>query len=98
VHSVQLFMHLLKGNPGYLKTYVGMQALLSMPCFKSDDNKTVEQARKEMVSTLGENISIRRFVRYTLGEGLAKKSEDFASEVAAQTARKEEAPTSAVCS
>jgi hypothetical protein len=68
-----------------------------MPCFKSNDDKTVEQARKEIVSALGENISIRRFVRYTLGEGLQKKSEDFAAEVAAQTAKKEEAPA-AVCS
>jgi elongation factor Ts len=33
---------------------------------------------------LGENIRVRRFVRFVLGEGLEKKQEDFAAEVAAQ--------------
>jgi elongation factor Ts len=36
------------------------------------------------VAKIGENIQIRRFVRYELGEGLEKKQEDFAAEVAAQ--------------
>ena len=39
---------------------------------------------KELVAKLGENIQIRRFARYELGEGLEKKSENFAAEVAAQ--------------
>ena len=39
---------------------------------------------KELISKIGENIQIRRFVRYELGEGLEKKTENFAAEVAAQ--------------
>ena len=37
---------------------------------------------------IGENLSIRRFTRYQLGEGIEKKEEDFAAEVAAQLAKK----------
>ncbi len=37
-----------------------------------------------MVSKIGENIVIRRFVRYQLGEGIEKRKENFAEEVAAQ--------------
>ena len=54
--------------------------------FVKDDKKTIEQIQMEIVAKLGENIKIRRFVRYELGEGLEKKSEDFAAEVAAQVA------------
>ena len=54
--------------------------------FVKDDKKTIEQLQMEIVAKLGENIKIRRFVRYELGEGLEKKSEDFAAEVAAQVA------------
>jgi elongation factor Ts len=52
--------------------------------FVKDDKKTIEQLQHELVAKLGENIRIRRFTRYELGEGLEKKSEDFAAEVAAQ--------------
>jgi elongation factor Ts len=52
--------------------------------FIKDDKKTVEQLQQEIVAKLGENIQIRRFVRYELGEGLEKKKDDFAAEVAAQ--------------
>ena len=54
--------------------------------FVKDDKKTIEQIQMEVVAKLGENIKIRRFVRYELGEGLEKKNEDFAAEVAAQVA------------
>ena len=54
--------------------------------FVKDDKKTIEQVQQEIVAKLGENIKIRRFTRYELGEGLEKKSEDFAAEVAAQVA------------
>ncbi|MCB9779021.1 MAG: translation elongation factor Ts [Alphaproteobacteria bacterium] len=56
--------------------------LLEQP-FVKDDKKTVKQMLEEAVSTIGENIQVRRFVRYELGEGLAKKQDDFAAEVAA---------------
>lgn len=52
--------------------------------FVKDDKKTIEQLQHELVAKLGENIKVRRFTRYELGEGLEKKSEDFAAEVAAQ--------------
>jgi elongation factor Ts len=52
--------------------------------FIKDDKKTVEQLQQEIVAKLGENIKIRRFVRFELGEGLEKKKDDFAAEVAAQ--------------
>ena len=47
-----------------------------------DGNKTIFQLQQDLVSKLGENIQIRRFVRYELGEGLEKKQENFAEEVA----------------
>ncbi len=50
--------------------------------FVKDDKKTIEQIAQELVAKLGENIQVRRFVRFELGEGLAKKEEDFAKEVA----------------
>jgi elongation factor Ts len=47
------------------------------------EGKTVEQVRAELVAKLGENIAIRRFVRWELGEGIEKaKKEDYAAEVA----------------
>jgi elongation factor Ts len=52
--------------------------------FVKENKKTIDQLREELVAKLGENIQIRRFVRYELGEGLEKKQEDFAAEVAAQ--------------
>lgn len=51
--------------------------------FIKDDTKTVDAVIKAQVATIGENIRIRRFVRFVLGEGLEKKSTDFAAEVAA---------------
>ena len=52
--------------------------------FVKESKKTVEQLLKELVAKVGENVQIRRFVRYELGEGLEKRSNDFAAEVAAQ--------------
>lgn len=52
--------------------------------FIKDPDKTINQLLNEMVSQIGENISVRRFVRYELGEGMEKKQENFAEEVMAQ--------------
>jgi elongation factor Ts len=49
-----------------------------------DDKKTIRDLQNELVGKLGENIKIRRFTRYELGEGLEKKKDDFAAEVAKQ--------------
>jgi elongation factor Ts len=48
-----------------------------------EGKKTVDQFVKESVAVIGENIQIRRFSRFVLGEGLEKKTTDFAAEVAA---------------
>ena len=52
--------------------------------FVKDDKITVGQLISERVVKTKENINLRRFVRYKLGDGLQKKSDDFAGEVAAQ--------------
>jgi len=57
--------------------------LLDQKWFR-DDSKTVDQVVKEATATIGENIQVRRFARFVMGEGLAKKSDDFAAEVAKQ--------------
>eukprot|EP00210_Caulerpa_lentillifera_P004312 g4115.t1 len=58
-------------------------AVLKQPFIRNQEIK-VEDALNELAVTLGEKISIRRFERYVLGEGLEKKSTDFASEVTDQ--------------
>lgn len=68
---------------GRLKKFYEENCLLDMP-FVKDDSKTVGTYLKEMVAKIGENINIRRFVRYELGEGLEKKQENFAEEVMSQ--------------
>jgi len=52
--------------------------------YMRDQNKTVEELIKEKIAKLGENIQVRRFSRFVLGEGIEKEECDFASEVAAQ--------------
>jgi elongation factor Ts len=49
-----------------------------------EGKKTIGQLLTELISKLGENIKVRRFVRWELGEGLEKKKDDFAAEVAKQ--------------
>jgi len=52
--------------------------------FVKDDEKTMEQVVQDAIATIGENIKVRRFNRFVLGEGLEKRSsENFAAEVAA---------------
>jgi elongation factor Ts len=55
--------------------------------FIKDPDKTVEQLVVEKVAKIGENISIRRFVRFELGEGLSKRQDNFAEEVMSQVNR-----------
>ena len=54
--------------------------LLNQPYIR-DTNLTVEDLVKEHISLLGENIQVRRFQKFILGEGLEKKNEDFRYEV-----------------
>lgn len=68
---------------GQINKFYSENVLLEQK-FVKDDKKTIEQLQSELIAKLGENIKIRRFARYELGEGLEKKQENFAAEVAAQ--------------
>ncbi|HVI02418.1 MAG TPA: translation elongation factor Ts [Enhygromyxa sp.] len=70
---------------GQINKFFSENVLLEQAYVK-DDKKTVEELLRELVAKIGENVKIRRFVRYELGEGLEKKQENFAAEVAAQVA------------
>lgn len=52
--------------------------------YVKDQNITIAELLAQNVAQLGENIQVRRFVRFELGEGIEKKETDFAAEVAAQ--------------
>ncbi|MEF2244532.1 MULTISPECIES: translation elongation factor Ts [unclassified Paenibacillus] len=68
---------------GRISKYYEEYCLLEQSFIK-DPDKTVATLVNEKISTIGENISIRRFVRYELGEGLEKKVDNFVEEVMAQ--------------
>ena len=59
-------------------------ALLEQPFIK-DSSINVEELVKQVAGKIGENIKVRRFTRYTLGEGIEVQSSDFAEEVASMT-------------
>jgi elongation factor Ts len=67
---------------GQVNKFYADICLMEQPYVK-DPDKTVQTYLNETIATIGENMSIRRFARYVLGEGLAKKESDFAAEVAA---------------
>jgi len=50
--------------------------------FVKDSSKTIQQVINEATLSIGEKISIRRFVRYEMGEGLEKRVDNLAEEVA----------------
>ena len=52
--------------------------------FVKDPDKTVQQVLTDKIASIGENITIRRFVRFERGEGLQKREENFADEVMKQ--------------
>ncbi len=52
--------------------------------FVKDPSVTIGELVNQMIAKIGENISVRRFVRYEMGEGLEKKQDDFVAEVMAQ--------------
>jgi len=57
--------------------------LLEQP-FIMNSELTVQQMLSQKTAEIGEKLSIRRFVKFVMGEGIEKKKEDFAAEVAAQ--------------
>jgi elongation factor Ts len=68
---------------GRISKYYEEYCLLEQSFIK-DPDKTISTLLNEKISTIGENITIRRFVRYELGEGLEKKVDNFVEEVMAQ--------------
>ena len=66
---------------GQIAKWMKEVCLLDQPFVKNQD-KTIDQLMQELISKIGENIKIRRFTRFELGEGLEKKKDDFAAEVA----------------
>ena len=67
---------------GRIEKYYKEVCLLEQPFIK-DTDQNIEGFVKAQIAKVGENISIRRFVRYQLGEGIEKKVDDFAAEVMA---------------
>jgi elongation factor Ts len=65
---------------GRIQKKLKEMVLLDQP-FIRDSSMTIEELIKKNISTLGENIQIRRFERFVLGEGLEKKNENFSDEV-----------------
>jgi len=68
---------------GQISKWMKEICLLDQP-FVKDPDKTINTLQQELIAKIGENIKIRRFTRFELGEGLEKKKEDFAAEVAKQ--------------
>jgi elongation factor Ts len=71
---------------GKLEKFYAEAVLLEQP-FVKDTDKTIAQLVSEKVAKIGENIQIRRFSRFKLGEGIEKKKDDFVAEVMAQAAQ-----------
>jgi elongation factor Ts len=67
---------------GGLKSY-GKENCLLDQAFVHDPSKSVSQVLKEAEGKVGAPVKITGFVRYALGEGIEKKEDDFAAEVAA---------------
>ncbi|TCS77382.1 translation elongation factor Ts [Pectinatus cerevisiiphilus] len=67
---------------GRIEKYYKEICLMDQPYIK-DPDQSVSDLVTAKIAKIGENISVRRFVRYQLGEGIEKKTDDFAAEVMA---------------
>ena len=83
----------LAGKPDQIKTKIveGRSAkrlkelaLIEQPYIR-DSSISVEQLVKQVAGQIGENLKVRRFTRYTLGEGIEVEETDFAAEVASMS-------------
>ena len=72
---------------GRIQKYFKEVCLLEQP-FVKDPDKSVQDLVTEKIAKIGENITVRRFVRYEMGEGLEKRQDNFVEEVMAQTGNK----------
>lgn len=68
---------------GKARKYAEEHCLLNQG-FVKDPNKKVQALLDESAKAIGEKIVVRRFARFELGEGIEKRQDDFAAEVAAQ--------------
>ncbi len=66
---------------GRLNKFYEENVLLDQP-FVKDPSKTIGELVTDKIASIKENITIRRFTRYKMGEGIEKKQDDFAAEVA----------------
>ncbi len=91
--SIEMGRDDLAGKPDQIKTKIveGRIAkrlkelsLVDQP-FIRDSSMTVEQLVKQVAGQIGENVKVRRFTRYTLGEGIEVEESDFAAEVASMS-------------
>jgi elongation factor Ts len=71
---------------GRMEKFFTEVALLEQP-FVKDQTLTVADLVKQITAKTGEKISIRRFTRYKMGEGLEKRADDFAKEIATLTSQ-----------
>ena len=83
-----------EGGPGYEKMVEGRVkkfyqdvCLLEQP-FVKDSSMTIQAYINEMTLKIGEKISVRRFTRYEMGEGLEKRHDNLAEEVEKQMQKK----------
>lgn len=66
---------------GRINKYYKEVCLLEQP-FVKDDSKTIQGLINEAIAAIGEKITVRRFVRFEMGEGLEKKQDTFVQEIA----------------
>jgi elongation factor Ts len=66
---------------GRLNKFYEENVLLDQP-FVKDPSKTISELVAEKIASIKENITVRRFTRYKMGEGIEKRQDDFAAEVA----------------
>lgn len=62
------------------------ESVLMEQAYIKDPDKTVQQLVTEVIAKLGENIQVRRFSRFKVGEGVEKEAVDFSEEVRSQVA------------
>lgn len=72
---------------GKINKWMSEICLLEQPWVK-EPKMSVEQLRAELVHKTGENVQVRRFVRFVLGEGIEKKEENLAEEIAKMNAQR----------
>ncbi len=75
----EVFEKIIAGKVG---KYYEENVLLDQP-FVKDPSKTIGELVTEKIASIKENITVRRFTRYKMGEGIEKRVDDFAEEVAA---------------